>query len=363
MNEKEEQLLRLMEPGAELTKEQLNSVETDDDLREAATDLFVLQGMMAEEPDTEAALQRFHTKLARKARTVGLWWKAVAVAACMAGIVVVAHQLHRSDSHSTVAAVETSAPAKMPTGITLTKEDGKPVALNIKKKKNAPDVELTVAQPEALPTTEVETQHLSVPYGESLKLTLPDGTEVYMHPGSSLTYPNCFTGREREVTLNGEAYFCVAHLKEKPFVVHTSVGDVRDYGTEFNIDAYADRIDVVLVEGSAGVKTLHGKELKMQPGQRLTVIKEGWTLNDADTDYYLAWRDGYFYFDQEKLGDILTQLSLSYGLPIECHSPELLNLRLRYIIPRKSNARYAVEILNRLQKGHIHLVDDRIVVR
>ena len=204
---------------------------------------------------------------------------------------------------------------------------------------------------------------MEIPLGSSMQLTLGDGTRVYMHPGARLVYPECFVGHERRVILTGEAYFCVTHDASCPFVVSTPQGDVCDYGTEFNVNASERQTEVVLVEGSVGVTSHSGQEYLLKPGQKLSMDAARWTVENTDTDPFLAWRDGYFYYDQQMLGDIVKQLVAFYNLKLECYNQDLLSLRLRYIVPRNSTPQYAVEILNRLQKGHIFLEGNSIIVK
>ena len=95
-----------------------------------------------------------------------------------------------------------------------------------------------------------------VPYGKRIKITMSDGSQVWLNSGSRFTYPERMDGKYREVTLYGEAFFDVAKKQEAPFFVHTRDIRVAVTGTKFNISAYDDDQlnQTVLVEGSVKVQ-------------------------------------------------------------------------------------------------------------
>lgn len=370
-----DEVLNIMQPGNVITDEQLAMVDTNADLREACQDVLMIKGMLAKQADTEKALR----KLKRQHLTLhrNLYWAAgITAAALFAGALFLlwpkrqtteenllawqtelAQQAAASDMADEVVITSSNSQAQSVSRIaTETSADNSP---------SLPDEVVNVGSNTTTPE-QVVTSTLTVPYGHSVLVNLSDGTRVYLRPGSKLIYPETFVGSHRIVSLKGEAYFCVAHHPNQPFIVGTKHGIVSDYGTEFNIDTGADKTEVVLVEGSVGVKVYNEKEQLLRPGQKATLsasAPQHLSIEEADTDPYTAWRDGYFYFNEQTLGDIITQLACSYNLTIECHNTNLLHLRLRYIIPRTSTPAYAIEILNRLQSGHISLEGNRIVIK
>ncbi|MCR5131663.1 MAG: FecR domain-containing protein [Prevotella sp.] len=375
-----DEILNIMQPESPITDEQLAMIDSNADLREACEDVMMLQGMLAEKPDTEAALQRFHEKHRKSSRRWLYWSAASVVAALFAGALFLLWTSHHS-AEEAVLAQQSSVASKSSdeaildgSSVTLTAADGEQQAITVEKSKDAADEVINVVESQltlsnsnknAGANSNPLTSAIVVPYGHSVLVHLSDGTRVYLRPGSKLIYPDKFIGDYRVVSLKGEAYFCVAHNPERPFVVGTPQGIVQDYGTEFNVTTEGDKTQVVLVEGSVGVKPTNHHEQLLQPGQMATFDANHPTpvIEKVDTDPYTAWRDGYFYFNEQTLGDIITQLACSYNLKVECHNTDILRLRLRYIIPRSSTAAYAVEILNRLQTGHIQLQGDRIVIR
>ena len=367
-----EEAIEILEPGAHISSQQLDAIQNDADLREACQDLMTVQSVLADSHfDTEAALKRFHeahtTTPSRRYRLAPLprrftILRLLGAAAVFLGAIFLLRTVLNSRSGQ-----------DQPTPFFIAEENTPGITVKIGTQsidlpaiRCEADADYVVTPDELYPLTENaadgDKQLVAIPYGESLKLYLSDGTCVYMHPRSELTYPNKFVGDKREVHLVGEAYFCVSHDDAMPFIVHTPQGDVRDYGTEFNISADENQTDVVLVEGSASVTPEGGQEQMLQPGQHVSVVNSQTSIQEVDTDPFTAWRDGYFYFDQTTLRDILMQLGRSYNLNIEVHRRSLLDLHLRYIIPRNSTPEYAVRKLNEMMKESVTLNGNTIVV-
>lgn len=127
---------------------------------------------------------------------------------------------------------------------------------------------------EAVPQPE-ELQQLATQHGSRSQLTLPDGSKVWLNAGSKLDYPKQFTGKTREVKLEGEAYFDVTENKHQPFLVHTKAFTVKVLGTAFNIRAYVDEDSAAtsLIRGSVEVALLSNESNKivLRPNEKLTV--------------------------------------------------------------------------------------------
>lgn len=161
---------------------------------------------------------------------------------------------------------------------------------------------------------------------------LPDGTEVTLNRYSSLSYPKAFKKKNREVQLQGGAYFAVAKDKKHPFIVQADAVNVQVLGTEFNVEAYAkdELVRTVLYQGSVAVSG-GGEEhaLVLVPGERAVysrltgdMLKET-VSHPADE---LAWQKGNFVFNNLTLKEISRQLSNAFGADIEL-SDSLLEQR------------------------------------
>lgn len=153
-----------------------------------------------------------------------------------------------------------------------------------------------------------------------LQLVLSDGTVAWLNAASSITYPTVFIGKERQVSVEGEAYFEVAHDEKKPFVVQTGITRVQVLGTHFNIKAYADEpsTDVTLMEGSVRVEKA-GQEnaaVLLQPGQQAVVAESIQLVKEVDLKSTVAWKNGYFSLKGADLYSIMRQVARWYDVEV-----------------------------------------------
>jgi transmembrane sensor len=156
---------------------------------------------------------------------------------------------------------------------------------------------------------------MSTPKGRQYKLTLPDGSEVWLNAASSIRYPIAFTGRERKVELQGEAYFEVKKNARQPFVVDAgNKAQIEVLGTSFNVSAYANEkeLNTTLIDGSIKV---NGTIVK--PGQQARIIDNVRIINNADTEKVMAWQRGFFNFEGASLEEVMRQLERWYDIEVE----------------------------------------------
>lgn len=163
-----------------------------------------------------------------------------------------------------------------------------------------------------------------VPYGTKSIIELEDGTKIWLNAGSRFAFPTHFGGNKREVFLEGEAYFVVAHNEAKPFLVNTNEVTVKVLGTRFNISAYDLDEDIltVLEEGKVTISrnsalSLAEKETVMTPNQKAVYNKELKTINvkdEPDVEFYTAWVEGWFLFSKESLVAVFNKLERYYNV-------------------------------------------------
>ncbi|QEM04223.1 DUF4974 domain-containing protein [Mucilaginibacter rubeus] len=161
---------------------------------------------------------------------------------------------------------------------------------------------------------------ITTPRGGQYQVVLEDGTKVQLNAASSIKFPEYFTGANREIELNGEAYFEVARDKAHPFIVKANGTQVQVFGTHFNINAYSDNQDITttLLEGS--VKMSKGSAAVMLlPGQQGTVNQSGSSIKvqKADVEANMAWINGFFIFHDQSIVNIMKQVSRWYDVDIE----------------------------------------------
>ena len=161
---------------------------------------------------------------------------------------------------------------------------------------------------------------MSTPRGRQFQLVLPDGTKVWLNAASSLRYPTSFTGNDRRVEINGEAYFEVAKDVQRPFrVVINEETEVEVLGTDFNVNAYKDEpaIATTLLEGAVRVVSKKKAQL-LSPGQQVQVKSGGLKLiKDADVAQATAWKNGSFSFVNADLPTVMRQVARWYNVDVE----------------------------------------------
>ena len=206
------------------------------------------------------------------------------------------------------------------------------------------------------------------PLGAKSQVCLIDGTKVWLNAGSRLQYSTAFGQQNREVRLEGEAYFEVAKNETLPFEVTTSGIKVKAIGTAFNVKAYPDEatIETILVEGSVEVskigkadETIHSDIVLLQPEQRLTLKKntnemlvetkvqgkteekekmgkigemgkkgkigETGKVVETATDFMIqtSWKDKRWRIESEELGSFVTKLERRYNVKIDFEDNDL----------------------------------------
>lgn len=213
------------------------------------------------------------------------------------------------------------------TGAVLTLADGSQITLdsagngNLATQGNARLVKRNnvLAYEAATPGNVMLYNTLATARGQQFNLTLPDGTRIWMDAASRLYYPAVFAGSERKVSLEGQAYFEVAHDAAKPFIVTVGNMEVKVLGTHFNINAYADEqvAHTTLLEGK--IKILNGKDsVILHPGQEAQTTKQHalQVLQQADTELAVAWKNGFTAFKSASLKTIMRQISRWYNVDI-----------------------------------------------
>ncbi|WP_426291686.1 FecR family protein [Dyadobacter endophyticus] len=193
---------------------------------------------------------------------------------------------------------------------------------------------------------------LIVPYGKRSVLTLSDGTRIWLNSGSKLVYPSHFGKGQREVYLEGQAYFSVTHAENAPFYVHTKDMEVKVLGTEFDVSAYDDDpyTATVLTKGSVELTTqrqaLFGsKKTKITPGTRAVFDQERAALQTQQVDVreYVSWKDGYLELNSAPLAEILKKLSRYYRVDIELKQPKLAGVTFRGSLELQEDIRKTLE--------------------
>lgn len=201
-------------------------------------------------------------------------------------------------------------------------------------------------------------------------LVLSDGSKVWLNSESSLRYPVAFGATERQVEITGEAYFEVAK-KAQPFKVAVAgKGVVEVLGTHFNINSYQDETytKVTLLEGSVKVylQPNGAGAIAIQPGQQALYLSDQQkqtaiqVKNGIDLSAVVAWKNGYFNFDNSDLKSVLRQLSRWYNVDVVYQG----NIPKRVFGGEMQRDLNLSEVLKILEKNNVHfkIETDKLIV-
>ncbi len=173
----------------------------------------------------------------------------------------------------------------------------------------------------------------ATPKGSVSEMLLPDGSHIFLNSGSRIKYSVDGVNNRREIFLTGEAWFQVAKMKEKPFLVHTSMYDIWVTGTSFNVKAYPDEkvVTTTLEEGHVLVKSSENlkltEDIPLKPGEQLIYNSEtkNIQIQEVNTKWYTSWKDNKLVFVNMSLKDLAVLLERKYGIEIEIGDQSILN--------------------------------------
>lgn len=206
---------------------------------------------------------------------------------------------------------------------------------------------------------------LTTAKGETYILTLPDKSTVWMNAASSLTYSASLNEHGlRRVKLEGEAYFQVAKDKVHPFIVESSGQEVEVLGTHFNISAYNDEpaIKTTLLEGSVKVTT-GGTSKVLKPNQQASLNGSGdIQVSDVEAEYDVAWKNGFFLFNGERLESIMTKVARWYNVEVEYANPALKSKTFIGTISRFEKVSKVLNMLERTDVASFKIEGNKIII-
>ena len=248
-------------------------------------------------------------------------------------------------------------------------------------------------------------KRITTKHDKEFWITLDDGTLVHLNYNTRLIYPEKFGRGNRNVILDGEAYFMVAKDRSRPFIVHTPNGDVKVYGTEFNVNTRTEvrgkkirgersasgaentslSTAVVLVKGSVSVTPTGSKEIMLKPNQQATVNGQRSAVNgqrstvngqrsmvngqrltvnveNVDVEPYVAWNEGKFFFHAWTLERVMSVMSHWYGYKIEFESDNLRQLTLNGNFSRYDEIENITEAIGKVLNIDIKIHKNNIFI-
>lgn len=361
-----EEILDILEDGKSLTKDQQGVFEEDADVSQLVEDVLLGVHSIRDEhlpsEEVQARLDAFHqthsqmggNEKSKMALLHLLWVKALIGVAAASAIVVLLLPFGKGGNTvvnvSEQGIIASANQHHSESKLIATDAD----AVTHERQITSEDIDAYFSR--------TDTVLLNVDRGQQCKVVLPDGSTVFLHPGSKLVYPKEFDGYERRVKVIGEAYFKVHKDKEHPFIVETKNSETLVTGTEFDVNTYDEKmIKVTLVNGSVQfANTKSNRKVMLRPGQQVQLCNDNMNVCDADTMQLVAWRDGYLFFDNASLNEILQQISSSYNVPVVCHDSRLLEKRMHFVMRRDQEIEYAIDILNKMKKMKVSLENGKL---
>ena len=204
---------------------------------------------------------------------------------------------------------------------------------------------------------------ISTPKGGQYRISLPDGSQVWLNAASKLTFPTAFTGESRLIELVGEAYFEVAQNKKLPFRVITPKEEVEVLGTHFNVNSYSEEESstVALLEGKVKVSLSSSESRVLKPGEQ-TVVKAGsMEVYPVDLSEAVAWKNGEFMFHNESMKSVMQKIARWYDVEVVV-APELENVSIWGSVSKYENIKEVLKIIEMTGSVHFSIEGRRIYV-
>ena len=194
-------------------------------------------------------------------------------------------------------------------------------------------------------------QTITVPAGQRINITLVDGTNVWLNARTSLSYPVKFGKNNRQVVLDGEAYFDVTKDKSKPFIVQTNNYNVEVLGTQFDVNAYSEtgEFETTLMSGSVKVASASDstQKITLKPNNKV-FLQDGKLHVTAVDDYNpYRWKEGLICFKNETFTSIMKDFEKYYGLTIRVKNKNVFKYVYTGKFRQTDGIDYALRVLQK----------------
>ncbi|WP_286734599.1 MULTISPECIES: FecR family protein [Sphingobacterium] len=210
-------------------------------------------------------------------------------------------------------------------------------------------------------TIPLQYNSLIVPKASFYKMTLADGTKVWVNALSQLKFPAQFSPKERRVFLDGEAYFEVAPKSDQPFIVESKGNEIKVLGTHFNINSYSDYVRTTLAEGRVEVRQ-HDQRVELFPGEYASSFRDNLVKGKADLAHDLAWHNNEFYFKKETITNIAHQLSRWYDLDVTFRGDVQLDKEYTGSIERDVKLSQVLEMLSYVSNLRFEVEGNKLII-
>lgn len=206
---------------------------------------------------------------------------------------------------------------------------------------------------------------IRTPRGGEYQVVLPDNSIVWLNADSKLRFPLTFSGKERRVFASGELYFQVAKDSLSPFRIEVEgLYEVEVLGTEFNVRAYSDLPSATtLVDGRVLIRD-KGTKVVLKSGEQAVKGKHGEVVvREVDVAPYIAWKQGYFLFEDERLEDILNELARWYDVNIFFENSSVREERFSVDMPRHESFEEVLRLIEQTRSIQIEIEGNNVFVK
>lgn len=213
---------------------------------------------------------------------------------------------------------------------------------------------------------------LIVPYGKRSSIELADGSKVWLNSGSKLVFPAAFTQEKREVYIEGEGIFEVAHDKNHPFIVKSGGQSIEVLGTVFNIRNYHDDDAISTVLKTGSIKISYPNNSSENVNESITIVPNTLAIYDrngrefkthkVEVEKYFSWRDGIFIFKNDSLQSIMKKISRYYNIQIVINNKVLANATFSGYLDVKDSIDKVIETIQETTKFDYTITENKIII-
>jgi ferric-dicitrate binding protein FerR (iron transport regulator) len=192
-------------------------------------------------------------------------------------------------------------------------------------------------------------------------LTLSDGSKVLLHKGARIHFDSVFTGRTREVELNGEAYFDIRH-DARPFIVHTRNITTTVLGTAFNIDEHDKDIVITVTKGKVRVDNGKGDFGILRRNEQITVdqVHNKLKKTKVDAGEVIAWKKPYLLFNDASMKEAVLELEQRFHVTITLTNPALENCNVTATFTGGEPLEQVIKVLSKINNMDYRMIGSHI---
>jgi ferric-dicitrate binding protein FerR (iron transport regulator) len=204
---------------------------------------------------------------------------------------------------------------------------------------------------------------IATAFGEIASRRLPDGTEVMMDANSRIHYKGDWSeGRDREVWMDGEAFFHVSKTPEHSrFIVHLAHMDVIVTGTQFNVINRHGAESVLLQEGRVILRNEKGEQLPLTPGEFVTFSDDLWQKKTVEPDSLMAWKDQKLVFNGTPMRELVNIVNDHYGVHLQLADSSIADSTVNGMLPN-NNLNVLLQSLEATADYKISRNGDQIII-